>query len=70
MVHRGYRVAQEWWNPNYRGKALGFMLGYDLRHIPAPCDDTIYTEHDNMYLAECLENLARKGVVIAHEKVP
>lgn len=67
MDYRKYRPEKEWWLCAYRGKLLGFDASKFTRCCPSklPCDlVSIYPEHDEAYLRECIENLARKGVVI------
>lgn len=64
MSCRGFRPFPLWWDMRYRGKSIGddkssFTDAYLLDDI---CN--IYPEHDAAYLAECIENLARKGVKI------
>lgn len=64
MEYRGYKPAQQWYCPEYRGK----------NSIPWPCflasenylssEALIYPEHDDAYREECLENLRQKGVEI------
>ena len=63
MMNRGYNITEEWLEPNYRGK----LLGYDYSFEYKPTDygnDNIYIEHDEIYLIECIENLRDKGIVI------
>ncbi|TGE35086.1 hypothetical protein E4K67_27195 [Desulfosporosinus fructosivorans] len=62
MVHRGYKPAQQWYCPEYRGKNT----------MPWPCalsseynlceEDLIYPEHDDAYREECIANLKHKGI--------
>jgi len=67
MNNRGYKVSEEWENPQYRGKNLEPMLFnefaiynqdlfYDYKDRP------IYKEHDKEYLKECLNNLKEKDI--------
>lgn len=63
MARRGYRVAQEWQDLRYRGKALE----PDSRRALETYFQT-YPEHNQAYLDECLENLARKGIEITMEE--
>ena len=62
MYKRGYDVNKSWIDPTYRGKYCAaatpsqLLNGYIFR-----CD-TIYPEHDNRYMEECLTNLKNKGV--------
>lgn len=59
MKRRGYHVEPLWTVQNYRGK----ILQYDSSSF---CAGTYqrYPEHNAAYYAECIENLAGKGVVI------
>lgn len=77
MMKRGYRVDPIWYKTNYRGKIIGFVSDESIssktvgirmlfsNYNRAP----IYPEHDDQYLRECLDNLAKKGVIIPYEKV-
>lgn len=61
MKRRGYQNDSTWENPTYRGKKCA---AYD--EINDSSDDLLpYPEHDGKYLAECLDNLARKGINIS-----
>lgn len=74
MKKRGYKVDHKWIVWCYRGKNIGYdcskftwMMGEiasgvrpDMKLGCRP----IYPEHDAAYLAECVENLARKGIKI------
>ena len=59
MQNRGYKPNQLWENPLYRGRncepfiALPDITGFK---------DPIYTEHNDEYLAECLDNLLAKNI--------
>lgn len=68
MTRRQYRVSSEWWNPHYRGKTIGYDFTVDVIARPV-CAFCIYPEHNKKYIKECIENLARKGVVIDKWKV-
>lgn len=59
MVRRGYNVDPLWSAQDYRGK----MLGYDSSTFTSGTYRR-YPEHDDAYLAECLDNLRGKGVEI------
>ncbi len=63
MRRRGYRTSQDWNDPLYRGRnCLPYEEGDYVRvTVQGP---TIYPEHNDGYLIECLENLARKGIMI------
>lgn len=68
MKKRGYNVEPLWYDPFYRGKiALPWhveqlgdtSLAYDENKT------SIYAEHDEHYLQECIENLNGKGIHIS-----
>lgn len=58
MQKRGYHPAEVWFDPNYRGTAC---KPYE-QLTPCSLDSPIYPEHNEEYLAECLENLRVKGI--------
>ena len=58
MEKRGYRVSIEWRDKNYRGQKAESYSNLEETNISTP----IYKEHNDEYLAECIENLAGKGV--------
>ena len=60
MFNRGYKVSSEWFYRNYRGKHINTVPN-DL--IPL-IREKVYLEHDEVYMHECLENLAKKGIII------
>lgn len=69
MVRRNYKFDFQWGFREYRGKTLGVDWTWFTKEGIEPCDvETIYPEHDADYLAECIENLARKGVKIEISK--
>lgn len=62
MQHRGYRYDALWEEPEYRGR-------HCLEHWAGDWREQVvltgfYPEHDETYLAECLDNLRRKGITI------
>lgn len=57
MARRGYKVEGKWFMWEYRGKNC---KPHELWTIDL--DPESYPEHDDNYLAECLENLRRKGI--------
>lgn len=57
-ANRGYRIEPWWCLPFYRGQ-------YCEPWGDQPIDDGSYPEHNAAYLAECIANLAEKGVDIA-----
>ena len=72
MVRRGYELDGSWYHPHYRGKELGKVDGWCEYCLVRHCYDlikeyneSIYREHDDAYLNECLENLRRKGIEIS-----
>mgnify|MGYP000059124574 FL=1 len=58
MEKRGYTVSREWRDKNYRGQKADSYSNLEEINISSP----IYKEHNNEYLAECIENLAGKGI--------
>lgn len=71
MERRGYNVDPEWKEYNYRGKTLGYdaYTGGDIASLQDYLSrDTIYPEHNDEYMQECLDNLKRKGVIIELDK--
>lgn len=60
MFNRGYKVSSEWFYRNYRGKHINTVPN-DL--IPL-IKEKVYLEYDEVYMHECLENLAKKGIII------
>ena len=58
MEKRGYRVSREWRDKNYRGQKAESYSNLEETSISSP----IYKEHNSEYLAECIENLAGKGI--------
>ena len=60
MEKRGYHVDPLWWNPEYRGKQMDPYKGITRSEPSRP----IYSEHDEGYKRECLENLKEKGIVL------
>lgn len=68
FYHRGYAYDENWEDKFFRGyncmpleysieDSHEFYQAYSLR-------DKVYPEHDAEYLKECLDNLARKGIVL------
>lgn len=75
MRQRSYSPDDAWDNPNYRGSVLG--IEQDRSNPKALCSiltstaisgETIYFEHDDAYLQECIENLESKGVDMSAAK--
>lgn len=61
MERRGYKPDRIWRNPRYRGKLCEADSG--CRSVQKQ-DGVVYPEHDDKYLAECIDNLNRKGIVL------
>ncbi|AMC00012.1 hypothetical protein AWM75_08515 [Aerococcus urinaehominis] len=61
MLDRDYQPDSAWSDPNYRGKKVPPYQ--DLEAVAMT--DPVYPEHDAAYLAECLANLASKGIDLA-----
>lgn len=60
MNRRGYQVAIEWRDKNYRGKIAESYSNLEEVKINTP----IYKEHNEAYLLECIDNLRLKGIEI------
>ena len=58
MNRRGYQVATEWRDKNYRVKIAESYDNLEKMEINTP----IYKEHNEAYLQECIENLRVKGI--------
>ena len=58
MEKRGYNVSVEWKDKDYRGKVAKKYNGLEEKIVNRP----IYKEHNKEYLAECIENLEKKGI--------
>ncbi|MEC0368403.1 TIGR02328 family protein [Paenibacillus chibensis] len=64
MRDRTYQVDILWENPLYRGKSCEPWPDAELAALN---EAAAYPEHDDAYLQECLDNLAGKGLFIAHQ---
>ena len=70
MLERGYNPDQTWYDKNYRGTTLGYSEGYckdtllQYHLTRGESGETIYQEHNDAYLQECIENLKGKGIEI------
>lgn len=68
MNKRGYKTDTKWWRYSYRGQKI--PSEYQRESDPWTLEEaillkeTIYPEHNDQYLKECLENLAGKGIVL------
>lgn len=60
MTKRGFQHDLLWDLPTYRGKAANPYAFLEVVELEHP----IYVEHDQVYLAECVDNLRQKGIVI------
>ena len=58
MNRRGYQVATEWRDKNYRVKIAESYC--NLEEVKT--NNPIYIEHNEAYLQECIENLRVKGI--------
>lgn len=62
MMKRGFNPGGPWYNRLYRGQRLKmFTLVEAGGFVQDEPDSIVYPEHDDAYLAECLDNLAAKG---------
>ena len=61
MRQRKYNVEGKWTDCHYRGKAVGFEYSPFIGSKVLPYR---YPEHNADYLAECVANLASKGITI------
>ena len=71
MKLRGYNPDQKWYNPDYRGTALGTEENWGERSMAFSflseaeyLGRRIYSEHNDEYLKECMDNLKAKGIEI------
>lgn len=74
MMNRQMRPDEKWFLSEYRGKTIGidnsdFTKSASVLVIHDDDSGAIYPEHDQRYLKECIENLARKGIVIKQRQV-
>ena len=66
MTRRGFRPDALWYDRLYRGKNLSPFTLSETDSYVLDWDVIIYPEHDDAYLAECLDNLAEKGAELAN----
>lgn len=69
MKRRGYCPDPIWLCCDYRGKELGYAQPMEfcdgiMLDLCKNLDETIYPEHHEEYLEECLDNLKSKGIEI------
>lgn len=63
MESRHFNVNKVWYNPNYRGKKIGFDNSSFTKSFSV--QKIIYQEHNISYLKECLINLNSKNIYLA-----
>jgi len=68
MLERGYHFDQSWADCQYRGKRCRpYTRRQCERQAAAQAGEKgepIYPEHNERYLAECITNLQRKGIIL------
>ena len=69
MKRRGYNPDKIWLCCDYRGKELGYTQPMEfcdgvMLNLCMNLNETIYPEHNEEYLEECLDNLKSKGIEI------
>ena len=69
MKRRNYRPDGSWWNVDFRGATLGEIENwcdyYAVQYYHGWAKENnaiIYSEHNDAYLRECIENLRSKGI--------
>lgn len=69
MRHRGYNPDRIWYRPTWRGSVLGEVEGWSYQETvdtifraAADQGEMIYSEHNDAYLCECIENLKTKNI--------
>ena len=68
MKRRGYKPDRQWYNPEYRGKNTAPWPSILMDELEATPEASMYPEHDDAYLKECLANLRQKGVELFLQK--
>ena len=67
MKKRGYNPDDKWWEPDWRGKNIGYDRNFTEKAVTddfnIDIEGNIYPEHDDQYLNECIVNLRDKGVI-------
>lgn len=67
MIRRGYHFDENWCAREYRGKAC---LPYTREEYEQfLVEISVYPEHDEEYLRECIVNLQNKGVKMDIERI-
>ena len=71
MRRRGYNPDPTWYNVNWRGTSLGEQINWvnedqvlHMLDLTRNHKETIYIEHNDSYLKECIDNLKEKGINI------
>lgn len=58
-------VGMEMQKRGYNPKFKHYLGNYKIRYLSRDrISGTIYKEHNNQYLQECVDNLAQKGIII------
>lgn len=68
MKKRWYRVDPLWEDPLYRGKQCPPHSDRSFYETERTYKASIYPEHDEDYLKECLENLCEKGIKLSIDR--
>lgn len=75
MERRGYHPDPIWKNPYWRGNTLGEVDLWadadgvdDLAGCAVCCGETVFPEHNEEYLRECIENLESKNIDMSAAK--
>lgn len=69
MMRRGFNPGGDWYDRLYRGKNRPKLTLYEAGsyiYMPFTDDMSIYPEHDDRYLLECLDNLMAKGAELVN----
>lgn len=70
MARRGFNPDVRWYDRQYRGKNRPDLTlleaGAYVYYTPGAYSPSIYPEHDDRYLLECLDNLAAKGAELVN----
>ena len=71
MKNRGYHPDEIWYERNWRGNSLGKQDNWTDKNILQTAlnhtkltKNTLFIEHNQEYLQECLDNLKSKGIEI------
>lgn len=69
MEQRGYKPNRLWYCPEYRGKNAMPWPTILTSEKNLLAKSKIYPEHNDVYLAECIANLTKKGVKLSSSTV-